>query len=221
MRRCDPHRADGVLHTLISGCRLRVAAEGSLRALDRRLRRSLQPVRGLGSIHDMENVIESPHSWTCAPCVIGMMLALAACGGPASAPDSGPSVDSGTAMRDAGTMLDGSAARDGGSGRDGGSSGGNAPIIRMIVWTHGTPCGNRNRAVTIEATVEDADTPATDLVFSGYVGGCTGALDAATSTVSCNGTSPTIAFVHVEDEGGRADDQAVNIEYCVDGSREF
>jgi hypothetical protein len=142
------------------------------------------------------------------------LLALGACGGPTmTEEDSGTEVDSGTSL-DAGAI-------DSGTNRDSGSTGAIAPIIRTVTWTHGSPCDNHNRPLTITTTVEDPDTPSSSLVFSGYVGGCTGMLDAATSTVSCNGTSPTIAFIHVEDEGMRADDQAVNIGYCVDGSQTF
>jgi len=155
---------------------------------------------------------------------LACMLALCACGD-----DDGADRDSGTAI-DAATPVDAGgsdsgAPPDGGTiepPRDSGStSGGAAPVIRMVSWVHGAPCGSHDRTVTITITADDPDSAPTALLFSGNVGGCTGALDAATSTVTCRGTSATIAFIHVEDEAGHADDEAVNIQYCEDGSQSF
>lgn len=125
----------------------------------------------------------------------------------AAGPDTGPA-DAGAT--DAGARVDAGPPR-----------GTMPPIIRSVSWTHGTPCTNRDRMLTVTTTVEDPDTAPSALRFSGEVYGCTGALDAATSTVTCRGTSTSIAYVRVTDEGGRFDEQGVNVPYCDDGSTSF
>ncbi|MEC7525635.1 MAG: hypothetical protein VYE22_37480 [Myxococcota bacterium] len=83
-----------------------------------------------------------------------------------------------------------------------------APVIDRVEWmpmgscSTGVPSGFR-----ITVSVTDPDTPAGMLTFTGSATGCTGSIDAATSTLTCPNAAPYPSMVTVTDpEGGR--DQA-------------
>ena len=164
-----------------------------------------------------------------APATVLVVLLACGCGDDdvAGTSDAHAGVDGSTtadaaASHDAGSPPDAGGMTDVGPRVDTGPRGGTMPpVIRSVSWVHGSPCTNRDRMVTITTTVEDPDTAPGSLRFSGEVYGCTGALDAAMSAVTCRGTSTTIAYVRVTDEGGRFDEEGVNIHYCEDGSATF
>jgi hypothetical protein len=92
----------------------------------------------------------------------------------------------------------------GGEGGSGGM-GGEAPVITMVAWAPVGSCSMGTAGdYTVTVTATDADSDPMDLVYEGSVGGCTGAIDAATSTITCPNAAPYNGSVVVEDGDGNA-----------------
>jgi hypothetical protein len=92
---------------------------------------------------------------------------------------------------------------DSGSGV-GGSNGGNgaAPEVTDVAWTAAADCTRGTTSdVVITVTASDPDTNETDLIYSGSVTGCAGAINAAISTVSCPNAATYGGTVMVSDPG--------------------
>ena len=90
---------------------------------------------------------------------------------------------------------------EGGSMPDAGT--GVPPTITMIAWETTPTCtALTDTDYTVTVTVSDPDTDPGDLTFSGSVGGCDGALDAATSTITCPNVAPYPGTVMVTDGDG-------------------
>jgi hypothetical protein len=91
----------------------------------------------------------------------------------------------------------------GGSGGSGGSGDGVTPAITMVAWAAASNCTNGELSdVVVTVTATDPDTAPGDLIYSGSVGGCTGAIDAAVSTISCPNVAPYPGTVMVSDPDG-------------------
>jgi hypothetical protein len=104
----------------------------------------------------------------------------------------------------------------------GGSAGVQPPVLMQIAWEHAQPCQNpQEREVTVTVTVEDPDTPPSDLAFSGGIAGCDGEIDAAVSVLVCSGASNHVGAVTVTDPQGGSTDGAFNVIVCVDGTADF
>ena len=86
-------------------------------------------------------------------------------------------------------------------GTGGGGGGTTTPTITMVAWETDAVCDGATD-YTVTVTVTDSDTAPEDLVFSGSVGGCTGALDAAVSVISCPNVAPYPGTVMVTDDDG-------------------
>ena len=97
-----------------------------------------------------------------------------------------------------GCGSDEGAAGSGGSGGEGGTA---TPTIAMVAWETTPTCAGATD-YTVTVTASDPDTSADDLVYSGSVGGCTGALDAEVSTISCPNVAPYPGTVMVSDPDG-------------------
>jgi len=112
---------------------------------------------------------------------------------------------------------------DGGGGdTDGGGGGGESPVISRVEWDSGGGCSAGTRGdVAITVTATDADTPAGDLTFSGSVGGCTGTIDAATTTLSCPHAAPYSGSVTVTDPEANSDTANFSFGPCDVGGADF
>ena len=114
----------------------------------------------------------------------------------------------------------GSAGMAGGGGGPGGSAGSGglggveAPVITMVAWA---PDGSCSRGTpgdyTVTITATDADSDPSSLQYDGSVLGCSGQLDAETSTVSCPNAAPYGGMAVVEDDGGNV---SVPVEFTLD-----
>lgn len=128
--------------------------------------------------------------------VLGVVLAASGCGD------------------DSGTAGSGGGAGSGGSGGDAGV----APTITMVAWETTPTCSGASD-YTVTVSVTDPDTNARDLVFSGSVGGCTGSLDAAVSTINCPNVAPYPGTVMVtDDDGNESTPVAFDIGVCESSS---
>lgn len=90
--------------------------------------------------------------------------------------------------------------------------GGEAPVITAITWAPDGPCSLGtfgSYTVTITAMDPEGD----PLTYDGSVLGCTGALEAETSTVSCPNAAPYGGVAVVEDNRGNV---SVPVEFIVD-----
>lgn len=83
----------------------------------------------------------------------------------------------------------------------GGSDGSEPPIITMIAWET-TPTCSGPTDYTVTVTASDPDTDPGDLIYSGSVSACDGAIDAATSTINCPNVAPYPGTVMVSDPDG-------------------
>ncbi len=89
--------------------------------------------------------------------------------------------------------------------------GGATPVITMVEWepigacSLGTP---GEYTVTISATDADGD----PLSYNGSVLGCSGELDAATSTIDCPNAAPYGGTAVVEDDNGNV---SVPVDFTV------
>ena len=91
----------------------------------------------------------------------------------------------------------------GDEGSSGGSGDGVMPTITMVAWAAAANCTNSEQSdVVVTVTATDPDTAAGDLIYSGSVGGCTGGIVAAVSTISCPNVSPYPGTVMVSDPDG-------------------
>ena len=101
----------------------------------------------------------------------------------------------------------------GGSAGSGGMNGGEAPVITMVAWAPDGACAPGtpgDYTVTISAT--DVDSDPSEFLYDGSVLGCTGQLDAATSTVSCPNAAPYGGTAVVEDGDGNV---SVPLEFTI------
>ena len=108
-----------------------------------------------------------------------------------------------------------------GAGGEGGAGGAQAPRITMVAWATDTPCPNPDPNTdatdyTVTVTAED-DTPG-ELTYAGSVTGCTGAINAAVSTINCPNAAPYGGGVTVTDPQGNDDAVTFNIGVCSDDS---
>jgi hypothetical protein len=100
-------------------------------------------------------------------------------------------------------------------------AGGGPPEIVQIAWEHAQPCQSpQMREVTVTVTVDDPDTAEGELSFSGGIAGCDGEIDAAVSTLVCEGSSNHVGAVTVTDARGGSDDGAFTVIVCQDGTRD-
>ena len=114
----------------------------------------------------------------------------------------------------------GSAGMAGGGGGPGGSAGGGgmggdeAPVITMIAWAPDGACALGTPGdYTVTITATDADSDPSSLEYDGSVLGCTGQIDAATSTVSCPNAAPYGGTAVVEDGDGNV---SVPVEFTIE-----
>ena len=134
--------------------------------------------------------------------IVGLMAA--GCGGD----DDKPPADSAV-----GNQVDGA------PGPDGAGGGGAAPVINSVSWT--TPAGctaGTASDYTITIDVDDTDTAANALTFSGTLTGCTGEVNTNPATVSCPNLAAYPGTITVMDPEGNSDSQAINVTICTDGS---
>jgi hypothetical protein len=96
------------------------------------------------------------------------------------------------------------------------------PRVRRVAWMHAMPCdAAAMRDVTFTVTVEDPDTPAASLTFTGSVAGCTGEISAAVSTLSCTGEGDATGMVRVRDPEDGFDFVVFTVRACADGFQNF
>lgn len=110
----------------------------------------------------------------------------------------------GSVLALSGCGSDEGSAGSGGSAGTGGSAGGGgtaAPEITMVAWETAASCSGATD-YTVTVTAADPDTDPGDLIYSGSVGGCTGALDGAVSTINCPNVAPYPGTVMVSDPDG-------------------
>jgi hypothetical protein len=141
--------------------------------------------------------------------VLGGALTLVGCG------------DDGNSGGSAGSGGTGGSAGSAGMGGGGGTGGGTQPpVITMVAWEDAANCAINVRSdVLITVTATDPDTDAGDLTYSGSVGGCTGAIDAAVSTISCPNLVGYPGSVTVADPDGNSSAQVVfDVPVCATGS---
>jgi hypothetical protein len=108
----------------------------------------------------------------------------------------------------------------GGAGGTGGMDGNEPPQITMVAWA---PAGSCSPGVqsdyTVTVTATDPDSPAGDLMYDGSVSGCSGQVDAATSTVRCPNAASYGGSVVVEDGDGNVSiPVSFTIDVCEAGS---
>lgn len=105
---------------------------------------------------------------------------------------------------------------DSGSAGSGGSGAGSAPTITMVAWAAAAGCVTSEFSdVVVTITAIDADTDAGDLIYSGSVGGCTGPINAAVSTISCPNVAPYPGTVMVSDpDGNQSTPVAFSVGIC-------
>ena len=138
---------------------------------------------------------------------LAALLTGGACGDDDGATDGGGGTDSGS-------------ARDSGVGTDAG--GGVPPVIRRVDWEPQVGCSiGSDSDFTITLTVEDPDTAAANLTFSGRVPNCPGMLDASVSTVNCPNLAPYIGTVTVEDPERNSDTATFTFGPCESGGTSF
>jgi hypothetical protein len=88
-----------------------------------------------------------------------------------------------------------------------------------VAWTKDTDCTRAvSSDVEIVVTVSDPDSNPADLVYSGSVSGCTGAIDAAISTINCLNVSPYPGTVMVTDPEGNDTTVTFEVPVCTSGS---
>jgi hypothetical protein len=108
-----------------------------------------------------------------------------------------------------------------GSDSDSGSNGGNGadPEITDVAWTAAAACSQGvSSDVEIVVTASDPDSNPADLVYRGDVSGCTGAIDAATSTINCPNVLPYPGTVVVTDPEGHDSTVTFRVPVCASGS---
>lgn len=124
----------------------------------------------------------------------------------------------GSVLALSGCGNDGGSSGTGGSGGPPGGGGTAPPTITMVAWaTTATCAGPTDYTVTV--TASDPDTDAGDLTYSGSVGGCTGALDDAVSTINCPNVALYPGDVIVSDpDGNDSAPVAFDIDVCETSS---
>ena len=102
----------------------------------------------------------------------------------------------------------------------GGSGGSAAPTITMVAWQTTPGCEpGTGTDYTVTVTASDSDTAAGDLTYSGSVSGCQGALDSATSTITCPNAAPYPGTVMVtDDDANESTPVAFEIDVCETSS---
>ena len=101
----------------------------------------------------------------------------------------------------------GGAAGSGGSGADG-------PTVTMIAWEATADC---SMGVSSDFTVTVTATGSGSLTYSGSVTGCTGAIDAAVSTINCPNFAPYQGTAVVTNAAG-SDTVGFDIDVCETAS---
>lgn len=93
-----------------------------------------------------------------------------------------------------------------------------APTITRVEWEPMGSCSVGTRSnFRIRVMVTDPDTPAGSLTFTGSATGCTGAIDAAMSTLSCPNAAPYASSVTVMDPEGGSDMASFTFGPCETG----
>ena len=121
---------------------------------------------------------------------------------------------------DGGSRTDAGAPLDSGPGTD--SGGGASPVISRVEWEPQAGCSiGSDSDFMITVTVEDADTAAANLTFSGNVPNCPGMLDGPTSTINCPNLAPYRGMVTVEDPEMNSDTASFMFGPCESGGADF
>ena len=97
-----------------------------------------------------------------------------------------------------GALALSSCGSDDGSG-SGGNGGGDGPTITMVAWEATPDC---TMGVSSDFIVSVTATGSGSLIYSGSVSGCTGAIDAAVSTINCPNFAPYPGTVRVANAAG-------------------
>ena len=99
----------------------------------------------------------------------------------------------------------------------GGGGSGQAPMITKITWTHGPGCAfGVATPVTVQVDVTDTDTDLSQLTYSGSVSSC-GAINSATTQVTCPQVGQYSGTVTVSDPEGNSDTMNFSFGPCQDG----
>jgi hypothetical protein len=108
----------------------------------------------------------------------------------------------------------------GGAGGTGGAGGDSPPTITMLAWQASPVCLQSEQSeVVVTVTATDPDTDVAALTYRGSVSGCTGAIDAAVSTVGCPNVAPYPGTVMVSDpDGNDSTPVSFRIGVCESGS---
>lgn len=143
---------------------------------------------------------------------LASVLMLGGCGDDDGVPGTGGSAGTGGS--------DGGGGGSAGQGGTAGTSGSAAPAITRVDWAPVGDCSSGVRTdytVTVSAT--DSDSAASELIYSGSVSGCTGQIDAETSTLSCPNVAPYGGMASVQDaDGNRSASVEFTIGVCDTGS---
>ena len=121
---------------------------------------------------------------------------------------------------DNGTGGTGGTAGTGGTGGTAGAGGGAAPEITDISWAPVGVCNSgQSGDYEVLVTAMDPDGSTDDLTYDGSVQGCTGAIDAAASTINCPNAQPYTGSVFVEDlDGNPSAAVEFSVRICADSS---
>jgi hypothetical protein len=93
------------------------------------------------------------------------------------------------------------------------------PTIMTVAWTHAAGCvAGTAGDVTIVVTAIDPNDPQTDLTVAGTVSGCTGSIDAFSSTVNCPNAAAANGSLSVSDPEPHTAMATFTIMPCMDGS---
>ena len=137
--------------------------------------------------------------------VLGGALALGGCDSDGGSDGTGGS---------GGTAGTGGTAGSGGDAGAGGMGGGAAPVITMVAWSTPSGCMDfMDSDYTVIVTATDADSDQMDLVYNGSVENCTGAIDDATSVISCPNNAPYDGMVVVSDVDGN---DSAQVDFTID-----
>ena len=109
-----------------------------------------------------------------------------------------------------GTLAVAGCGSDSGGAAGSGGSGADGPTITMIAWETTADC---SMGVSSDFIVTVTATGSGSLIYSGSVSGCTGAIDAAVSTINCPNFAPYPGTVRVANAAGN-DTVAISIGIC-------
>ncbi len=109
----------------------------------------------------------------------------------------------------------------GGSAGSGGAGGGDGiPKIEMVSWEAEPDCAQGTTSdVVVTVVAVDSDTASEDLIYSGSVSGCSGAINAEVSTIRCPNVAPYPGTVMVSDpDGNDSAPVAFDVGICESGT---